>query len=167
MASNRFVFGITLDQADALDGLIRTIAAHGDIIAAGTAPYLHPRTLPALGEAIYTAGHAARGILEQASTQALKGLKARQALNRAANRSDPLWHGIRFLTARASPRRPLTRSTLILLDLHQALLRRLLGRFLPIHAGAEERPLVAKRRVDRQHLRVRDGELVISAVGKG
>ncbi|MCC4598269.1 hypothetical protein NRY95_06585 [Xanthomonas campestris pv. phormiicola] len=54
-----------------------------------------------------------------------------------------------------------------LLDLHQALLRRLPGRFLPIHAGAEERPPVAKRRVDRQHLRVRDGELVISAAGKG
>ncbi|CTP92703.1 hypothetical protein [Xanthomonas graminis] len=29
MACNRFVFGITLDQADALDGLIRTLAAHG------------------------------------------------------------------------------------------------------------------------------------------
>ncbi|MBN6104274.1 hypothetical protein JR064_19095 [Xanthomonas sp. CFBP 8703] len=53
-----------------------------------------------------------------------------------------------------------------LLDLHQSLLRRLLGRFLSIHTGTEERPLVAKRRVDRQHLRVRDGELVISAVYK-
>ena len=72
MACNRFVFGITLDQADALDGLIRTLAAHGDIIAAGTAPYLDPRTLPALGEAIYTAGRAARGILDQVGTPALE-----------------------------------------------------------------------------------------------
>lgn len=72
MASNRFAFGITLDQADALDRLIRAITAHGDIIAAGTAPYLDPRTLPALGEAIYTAGRAARGILDQVGAQALK-----------------------------------------------------------------------------------------------
>jgi hypothetical protein len=72
MAPNRFVFGITLDQADALDRLIRTITAHGDIIAAGTAPYLDPRTLPALGEAIYTAARAARGILDQVGTQALE-----------------------------------------------------------------------------------------------
>ncbi|QNH20351.1 hypothetical protein HEP73_01251 [Xanthomonas sp. GW] len=77
MACNRFVFGITLDQADALDGLIRTIAAHGDILAAGTAPYLDPRTLPALGEAIYTAARAARGILDQVGAQALKDTTAR------------------------------------------------------------------------------------------
>ncbi|MBB4125823.1 hypothetical protein GGR77_001094 [Xanthomonas translucens] len=72
MASNRFVFGITLDQADALDGLIRILAAHGDILAAGTAPYLDPRTLPAMGEAIYTAARAARGILDQVGAQALE-----------------------------------------------------------------------------------------------
>lgn len=65
MASNRFVFSITLDQADALDGLVRILAAHGDVSASGTAPYLDPHTLPALGETIYTAGRAARGILNQ------------------------------------------------------------------------------------------------------
>ncbi|MCC4598362.1 hypothetical protein NRY95_00980 [Xanthomonas campestris pv. phormiicola] len=76
MASNRFVFGITLNQADALDGLIRTITAHGDILAAGTAPYLDPRTLPVLGEAIYTAGRAARGILDDVGAQALQDMAA-------------------------------------------------------------------------------------------
>jgi hypothetical protein len=77
MAFNRFVFGITLDQADALDCLIRTITAHGDILASGTAPYLDPRTLPALGEAIYTAGRAARGILDEVGAQSLKDMTAR------------------------------------------------------------------------------------------
>jgi len=76
MVSNRFVFGITLDQANALDGLIRTVTAHGDILAAGTAPYLDPRMLPALGEAIYTAARAARGILDQVGAQALKDTTA-------------------------------------------------------------------------------------------
>jgi hypothetical protein len=79
MASNRFVFGTTLDQADALDGLIRTLTAHGDILAANRAPYLDPRTLPTLGEAIfYTAGRAARGILDQVGAQALEDTTARQ-----------------------------------------------------------------------------------------
>ncbi len=63
------------DQPNTLDGLIRTITAHGDIIAAGMASYPDPRTLPALGEAIYTAARASRGLLDHVLKEMTPGTR--------------------------------------------------------------------------------------------
>ncbi|MBN6150466.1 hypothetical protein JR065_08940 [Xanthomonas sp. AmX2] len=72
MAPDPVVFGLTLDQLDTLDRLVRTIAAHGDMIATGAGACLDAQTLPALGDAIYDAARAARGILDQVGEQRLE-----------------------------------------------------------------------------------------------
>ncbi|MDV2453620.1 hypothetical protein [Xanthomonas hortorum] len=59
------VFCLTLDQIDHLDRLMRTIAAHGDVIAMSAPQCLHAQTLPTLGQAIFDAANAVREILEQ------------------------------------------------------------------------------------------------------
>ncbi|PPU30427.1 hypothetical protein XcyCFBP4188_22240 [Xanthomonas hortorum pv. cynarae] len=66
-----FAFGITVEQVDALDQLLLTIAAHGDVIAAGNADRLDRRTLPVLGSAIFDAAGAMRAILDQLALQRL------------------------------------------------------------------------------------------------
>jgi len=71
MAAPSFAFGLTLKQVDALDRLMRTITVYGDVIAAGSAAHFDRRTLPALGEAIYDAAHAVRGILDEVAKQKL------------------------------------------------------------------------------------------------
>ncbi|WP_275574710.1 hypothetical protein [Xanthomonas arboricola] len=38
MQRDAFAFGITVEQVDTLDQLLQTIAAHGDVIAAGDIP---------------------------------------------------------------------------------------------------------------------------------
>ncbi len=48
-AASVFAFGLRLDQADTLDRLAQTIAAHGDVIAVGNAAQCDPRTLPHSG----------------------------------------------------------------------------------------------------------------------
>lgn len=55
MATMPYAFGVTLEQADTLDRLVQSIAAHGDVIAASHAAVLHPATLPALGAAAHDA----------------------------------------------------------------------------------------------------------------
>jgi hypothetical protein len=72
IASGRLAFGISLDQVDALDRFVRTIAAHGDVISTGVAAHLDERSLPALGEAIYDAANAVRDILDQIGKQKLE-----------------------------------------------------------------------------------------------
>jgi hypothetical protein len=69
--SHPFVVGVTIDQVDKLDRLIRTIAAHGDVIAAGGAAHLDVQSLPALGDTIYDAANAVRSILDQIGEQKL------------------------------------------------------------------------------------------------
>ncbi|MDV2453419.1 hypothetical protein [Xanthomonas hortorum] len=71
MQRDAFVFGITVEQVDALDQLLLTIAAHGDVIAAGNADRLDRCTLPALGSAIFDAAGAMRTILDQLALQRL------------------------------------------------------------------------------------------------
>ncbi|CAD7720988.1 hypothetical protein LMG31884_32490 [Xanthomonas hydrangeae] len=71
MPRDAFAFGITLEQVDALDRLLLTIAAHGDVIAAGNADRLDRRTLPVLGSAIFDAAGAMRTILDQLALQRL------------------------------------------------------------------------------------------------
>ncbi|MCC8500643.1 hypothetical protein [Xanthomonas hortorum] len=71
MQPDAFAFGITVEQVDALDQLLLTIAAHGDVIAAGNAYRLDSRTLPVLGSAIFDAAGAMRTILDQLALQRL------------------------------------------------------------------------------------------------
>ncbi|MBB3344873.1 hypothetical protein [Luteimonas sp. RC10] len=66
----RFVYGMTLDQMDALDRLVQTLTAHGDVIASGNDD-LADDTLPALGMAIIDGTDALRAILEQLDDQRL------------------------------------------------------------------------------------------------
>ncbi|NJC47950.1 UNVERIFIED_ORG: hypothetical protein GGR78_001201 [Xanthomonas campestris] len=66
-----FAFGVTVEQVDALDRLLLTIAAHGDVIAAGNADRLDRRTLPVLGSAIFDAAGVMRNILVQVELQRL------------------------------------------------------------------------------------------------
>jgi hypothetical protein len=70
-ADQRFAFGITLDQIDALDRLIQTISAHGDVVAAGRTAELAHHTLPLLGQGIYDAAAAVRTLLDQVEAQRL------------------------------------------------------------------------------------------------
>ncbi len=67
----RFTFGITLDQVDALDRLIQTISAHGDVMAAGHAAELAGQTLPLIGQAICDGATAVRSILDEVEAQRL------------------------------------------------------------------------------------------------
>ncbi|MCC5091243.1 hypothetical protein LLE60_21840 [Xanthomonas campestris] len=71
MQPDAFAFGITVEQVDTLDQLLLTIAAHGDVIAAGNADRLDRRTLPVLGSAIFDAAGAMRTILDQLALQRL------------------------------------------------------------------------------------------------
>lgn len=71
-ADERFVFGVTVDQVDALDRLIQTISAHGDVVAAGHNAELAAHTLPLMGQAIYDAAVAVRDILDQVEAQRLR-----------------------------------------------------------------------------------------------
>ncbi|WP_407353280.1 XAC0095 family protein [Luteimonas sp. R10] len=70
-AAERFAFGITRDQVDALDRLIQTISAHGDVLAAGHAAELANPTLPLMGQAIRDGAAAVRALLDEVEAQQL------------------------------------------------------------------------------------------------
>jgi hypothetical protein len=67
----RFAFGITLDQIDALNRLIPTILAHGDVVACSRGAELAKDTLPRVGQAIYDGMEAVRAILLDVEAQPL------------------------------------------------------------------------------------------------
>lgn len=73
----RFAFGVTLDQIDALDRVVRTISAHGDVVAAGQALELAGHTLPLIGQAICDGATAVRSILDEVEAQRLRRRTAR------------------------------------------------------------------------------------------
>ncbi|WP_349656629.1 hypothetical protein [Xanthomonas sp. 10-10] len=52
------VLHLTLDQRDQLDRLLRTLIAHGDVIAMSKPECLEAQTLPTLGQAIFDAAYA-------------------------------------------------------------------------------------------------------------
>lgn len=70
-ADDRFAFGVTLEQIDALDRLIQTVSAHGDVMAAGNVAEPADHTLPLLGQAICDGVEAVRKILDQVEAQPL------------------------------------------------------------------------------------------------
>lgn len=66
-----YAFGVTLAQVDTLDGLVRTLAAHGDVLAGTDAAGLAGGTLPSMGRAVFDAAAAVRGVLDAVETQRL------------------------------------------------------------------------------------------------
>jgi hypothetical protein len=69
--SERYPFGITLDQVDALNRLIDMITAHGDVITTTPATELADHTLSLLGHAIFTDARAVRDLIDQIEAQHL------------------------------------------------------------------------------------------------
>ncbi|WP_337245533.1 hypothetical protein [Luteimonas sp. gir] len=67
-----YVFGVTMDQADALDRLVQMLMAHGDVIASGHEDDLADDTVPALGLAISEGADAVREILDQVQEQLIQ-----------------------------------------------------------------------------------------------
>ncbi|MBB3343998.1 hypothetical protein [Luteimonas sp. RC10] len=67
-----YVFGVTMDQADALDRLVQMLMAHGDVIASGHEDDLADDTVPALGLAISEGADAVREILDQVQDQLIQ-----------------------------------------------------------------------------------------------
>ncbi|WP_236621819.1 XAC0095 family protein [Luteimonas huabeiensis] len=68
-----FVFGVTLDQVDALARRVQTIAAHGDVVASAQEADLADATLPVLGQAIVEAAEAVRAILDAVERNRIGG----------------------------------------------------------------------------------------------
>lgn len=66
-----YTFGVTLAQIDTLDGLLRTLAAHGDVLASGDAAGLAGGTLPSMGRAVFDAATTVRGVLDAVEAQRL------------------------------------------------------------------------------------------------
>ena len=71
-ADERFAFGLTVTQVDALDRLARTISAHGDVVTTGRTAELAEGTLVQLGQAIFDAADGVQSILDQVETQRLE-----------------------------------------------------------------------------------------------
>ncbi len=71
-AEDAYAYGIAVRQMDALDQLLRMLAAHGDLLATTQATDLAEGTLPAIGEALHTHALAMRDILDQVETQRLR-----------------------------------------------------------------------------------------------
>ncbi|GGK03083.1 hypothetical protein [Luteimonas terricola] len=59
------VYRLDLEQLDAMDRLLRIVAAHGDIVATIQAAELVPGTLPVIGQLIHDHARALREILDQ------------------------------------------------------------------------------------------------------
>lgn len=69
MTRERIAFGVTVDQIDQLNGLLRTITANGDMVSICSAEATHPQSVSTLGEAIFNAALAVRDILDQVNEQ--------------------------------------------------------------------------------------------------
>ena len=71
MTHDRFVFGITIDQIDQLNSLLRTITANGDMVTICSTNAMHPQSVSTLGEAIFNAALAMREVFDQVEEQRL------------------------------------------------------------------------------------------------
>lgn len=77
-AEDAYAYWIAVRQMDAMDRLLRMLAAHGDLLTTTLATDLAEGTLPAIGEALHTHALAVRNILEQVETQRLDEAPGRQ-----------------------------------------------------------------------------------------
>ncbi|WP_454832824.1 XAC0095 family protein [Pseudoxanthomonas wuyuanensis] len=71
-AAAPYSFGVTLRQFDALDLLIQTVSAHGDVVAGSHEAEFADHTLPLIGQAIYDGVEAVRAILGEVGAQRLR-----------------------------------------------------------------------------------------------
>ncbi len=71
MTHECLVFGVTIDQLDELDSLLRTISSNGDVVTICAADAVHPQSVSTLGEAIFNAALAVRDVLDQVEEQRL------------------------------------------------------------------------------------------------
>lgn len=69
----RFTFGVTLQQLDQFHALLRTITAQSDMVAVCNAAPLDDKSVSILGESIFTAARAVRGIVDEIHAQRLSG----------------------------------------------------------------------------------------------
>lgn len=77
-AEDAYAYGIAVRQMDAMDRLLRMLAAHGDLLATTQATDLAEGTLPAIGEALHSHALAMRDILDQVERQRLDEAPDRQ-----------------------------------------------------------------------------------------
>ncbi|MBD8899021.1 hypothetical protein [Rhodanobacter sp. DHG33] len=71
MTHDHLIFGVTVDQIDRLNALLRTITANGDAITFCDTEHLQPQSVSTLGEAIFDAALAVQDILDQVDEQKL------------------------------------------------------------------------------------------------
>lgn len=69
----RFAFGVTLQQLDQFHALLRTITAQSDMVAVCSGAPLDDKSVSILGESIFTAARAVRGIVDEIHAQRLDG----------------------------------------------------------------------------------------------
>lgn len=69
----RFTFGVTLEQMDRFHALLRTITAQSDMVAVCSGAPLDDKSVSILGESIFTAARAVRGIVDEIHEQRLGG----------------------------------------------------------------------------------------------
>ncbi len=67
----RLVYGVTMDQIDALDRLIQLIKAHGDVVSGHDMADFANGTLTMVGHAIFDGARAVRDLLDQVEDQRL------------------------------------------------------------------------------------------------
>ncbi|OOW75797.1 hypothetical protein Xant_15580 [Xanthomonas cissicola] len=68
-----FTFGVTLQQIDRFHTLLRTITAHSDMVAVCSGKSLDATSLSVLGESIFNAARAVRGVVDEIYEQRLGG----------------------------------------------------------------------------------------------
>ena len=68
-----FTFGVTLQQLDQFHALLPTITAQSDMVAVCSGAPLDDKSVSILGESIFTAARAVRGIVDEIHEQRLGG----------------------------------------------------------------------------------------------
>ncbi|WP_184360677.1 hypothetical protein [Xanthomonas euroxanthea] len=69
--ADSFTFGVTLQQIDQFHTLLRTITAQSDMVAVCSGKPLDATSLSVLGESIFNAARAARGVVDEIYEQRL------------------------------------------------------------------------------------------------
>jgi len=77
-AGKPYLFGVTLDQIDEIDQLIRMIRAHGDVVIASDDAEFADHTLSTLGDAIFRDVEKLREIIRDVNDQRLRPLGHRR-----------------------------------------------------------------------------------------
>lgn len=71
MHEQHFTFGVTIEQIDRFHTLLRTITAQSDMVAVCSGKPLDATSLSVLGESIFNAARAVRGVVDEIYEQRL------------------------------------------------------------------------------------------------